>query len=112
MMTPLSHYHGLLGLMLHEGEFGRRFDLNGVRCEIDELDGHATFVAASPAFAIALFFPGWYAGDTSITPMHIGVKGDLPELFRWLPTQPEDKQNIIKNIKLGKEARVLALLSV
>ncbi len=112
MMTPLSHYHSLFELMLHEDELGRRFDLNEVRCEIDDLNGHATFVAASPEFAIALFFPGWYAGDTSITPVHISVKGDLPALFKWLPTPLEDKQNIIKSLMIGKEAQVFALPSV
>ena len=112
MMTPLHNYHSLFELMLHEDELGRRFDLNEVRCEIDELDGHATFVAASPEFAIALFFPGWYVGDTSITPVHCAVKGDLPALFNWLPTPLEDKQNIIRNLMIGKEAQVLTLLSV
>lgn len=106
MMTPLSHYHSLFELMLHEDELGRRFDLNEVRCEIDELNGHATFLAASPAFAIALFFPGWYLGDASITPVHCAVKGDLPALFKWLPTPLGDKQNIIKNLVIGKEAEV------
>ena len=98
--------------MLHEGELGLRFDLSGVRCAIDEIEGHATFIAASPEFAIALFFPGWYIGDTSITPVHIGVKGDLPALFAWLPLPPADKRNIIKNLTIGNEAQVLTLLSV
>ena len=112
MMTPLNHYYGLLGLMLHEGELGLRFDLKDVRCEIDEIEGHATFIAASPEFAIALLFPGWYFGDTSTTPVLIDVKGDLAALFLWLPLPPEDKRNIIKKLTIGKEEKVLTLLRV
>ncbi|MCC5610758.1 hypothetical protein LC612_29435 [Nostoc sp. CHAB 5834] len=111
-MTPLNHYYGLLGLMLHEGELGCRFDLKGVRCEIGEIEGHATFIAASPEFAIALVFPGWYIGDTSTTPVHIDVKGNLSALFSWLPLPPADKRNIIKHLTIGKEAKVLTLLSI
>lgn len=111
-MTPLNHYYGLFDLMLHEEELGLRFDLKDVRCAIDEIEGHGTFIAASPDFAIALFFPGWYHGDTSITPVHIDVKGDLSALFSWLPLHPHDKRNIIRNLTIGKEAQVFALLSV
>ena len=111
-MTPLNLYYGLLGLMLHEGDLGLRFDLSGVRCAIDEIDGHATFIATSPEFAIALLFPGWYIGDTSTTPVHIDVKGDLPALFAWLPLPPDDKRNIIKHLTIGKEAKVLTLLRI
>ncbi len=112
MMTPLNHYYGLIGLMLHEEKLGLRFELKDVRCEIDEIEGHATFIAASPEFALALVFPGWYIGDTSTTPVLIDVKGDLSALFAWLPLPPEDKRSIIKNLKLNKDAQVLALLSV
>ena len=112
MLTPLNHYYGLLGLMLHEEELGLRFDLKDVRCAIDEIEGHGTFIAASPDFAIALVFPGWYIGDTSTTPVLIGVKGDLPALFTWLPLPPADKRNIIQNLTIGKEVRVLSFLSV
>lgn len=111
-VTPLYHYYGLLGLMLHEEELGLRFDLKDVRCEIGEIEGHGTFIAASPDFAIALVFPGWYVGDTWPTPVLIGVKGDLPALFAWLPLPPDDKRNIIKNLTIGKEEMVLTLLRI
>ena len=98
--------------MLHEEEFGLRFDLKDVRCAIGEIEGHGTFIAASPDFAIALVFPGWYIGDTWATPVLIGVKGDLPALFAWLSLPPADKRNIIQNLTIGKEVRVLSFLSV
>ena len=112
MMTPLNHYYGLLCLMLHEEELGLRFDLKEVRCAIDEIEGHGTFIAASPDFAIALVFPGWYIGDTSTTPVLIDVKGDLSALFLWLPLPPEDKRNIVKNLTIGKEEKVFTLLRI
>ena len=112
MLTPLNHYHGLFDLMLHEEEFGLRFDLKDVRCAIGEIEGHGTFIAASPDFAIALVFPGWYIGDTSTTPVLINVKGDLSALFLWLPLPPEDKRNIIKNLTISKDEKVLTLLSI
>ena len=83
-----------------------------MRCEIGEIEGHATFIAASPEFAIALVFPGWYIGDTSTTPVHIDVKGNLPALFSWLPLPPDDNQSIIKNLTIGREGIVLTLLRV
>ena len=94
-MTPLREYYGLLMLMFREVDYGRKFVLNGVDCKIIQRDGDGLFEAVTADFGLALFFPGWYVGDTSITPVHCAVKGDLPALFKWLPTPLEDKQNII-----------------
>src|SRR5688500_12371292 len=101
-MTPLDDYHGLLDLMLNEGDRGRAFDLKGVPCRIDELDGDAMFEAVTPDFGMILIFPGWYAGEALSPPLHIVIAGDHQACFEWLPIDPADKRAIIARLPISK----------
>lgn len=112
-MTPLSDYFGLLDLMLHECNRGRKFDLAGVPCEIEELDGrHALITASTSMFGIVVFFPGWYAGEVIDPLIAIGIAGDHQACFDWLPISVEDKRSIIARLPIGKHRRTLLTLSV
>lgn len=109
-MTPLDAYFGLFELIAHEEDRGRTFCLEGVQCEIDQLDGHALFTAVTPKFALALLFPGWYIGETQLMPVQMKVEGDLVTLFEWLPISAENKRAIIARLTIGKHDQTLLTL--
>jgi hypothetical protein len=110
-MTPLHDYYGLLDLILHNDDYGR-FELDGVRCEIDRRDGHAVFIAATSEFAIALLFPYWFTGDVPRSLVQIATKGDLLELFAWLPITAGNKRAIVKQLPIDDDSKALVFLRV
>lgn len=111
-MTILDDYHGLLDLVLLEGSLGRKFELNGVPCEIENWHGNALLVAGNAEFAIAAVFPLWYLGGCPPYPASTAIVGDPIALFQWLPISPDDKRELIARLPLDHVDRAMLMLAV
>lgn len=91
MATPISltDCPGLIDLMLTCDERGQSFTLNGVRCDVVLVEGHACFEAMAPDFGLLVIYPGWYAGEHG-APAQIVIVGDIQDCLQWLAIDPAD----------------------
>lgn len=102
MLTPipLTDCLGLIALMLTGDEHRASFGFNGVGVSVERIGDTAYLKAACPEFAIAVIYPGWYAGEHG-APAHVIIIGDPIACTRWFPMQREDKLAIINRLPLS-----------
>jgi hypothetical protein len=113
MLTPipLSDCLGLIDLMLTGEEHGESFTLNGVQCDVVQVEGHACFEAAAPDFGLSVIYPGWYVGEHD-APAQIAIVGDAHTCLQWLPIDLNDALVLIERLPLDATNKVLCRLSV
>ena len=108
MPTPISltDCPGLIDLMLTGEELGPSFTLNGVQCDVAQVESHACFEAVTPDFGLSVIYPGWYAGEHG-APAHVIIAGDPIACTRWLPMGQKDRRAIIDRLPLSSIDRAL-----
>ena len=113
MPTPISltDCPGLIDLMLTGEELGPSFTLNGVQCDVVQVEGHACFEAVTPDFGLSVIYPGWYAGEHG-PPAQIVIVGDIQDCLQWLPIDPADKRALIDRLPLDEINKTVFTLAV
>jgi len=113
MPTPISFTDcpGLIDLMLTGDEHGASFTLNGVQCDVVQVEGHACFEAVTSDFGLSVIYPGWYAGEHG-APTLIVIVGDIQDCLQWLPIDPADKRALIDRLPLDEINKTMFTLGV
>ena len=106
---PLAECLGLIDLMLTGDE--QSFDINGVRCSVENFEGHAYFEAATADFGLMVIIPHWYAGEHG-QPAYIIIVGDHHACLQWLPIDRNDKCALIERLPLSIVDEALCRLAV
>lgn len=106
---PLNECLGLIDLILTGDEHS--FDINGVGCSVERIEGHACFEAATADFGFMVIIPHWYAGEHG-SPAYIIIVGDHPACLRWLPIDRNDKCALIERLPLNAIDETLCRLAV
>ena len=106
---PLNECLGLIDLILTGDEHS--FDINGVGCSVERIEGHACFEAATADFGFMVIIPHWYAGEHG-SPAYIIIVGDHPACLRWLPIDRNDKCALIERLPLNAIDEMLCRLAV
>jgi|GEM_PF-6386347 len=106
---PLAECLSLIDLMLTGDE--QSFDINGVRCSVENFEGHACFEAATADFGLMMIIPHWYAGEHG-SPAYIIIVGDYPACLQWLPIDRNDKCALIERLPLSIVDETLCKLAI
>lgn len=110
--VPFTECLGLLDLMLTGEEHGPIFDLKGVSCSIQPIEGcHGCFEAATSGFGLMVVYPGWYVGGHGLQ-VRILIVGDTQACLQWLPIAIYEKLAIIERLPLDEIEKTLCRLAV